>query len=157
EAVLVEQLGGDVAQLGDRRQRGPRPARLVLGLGLAAHVELPGRQARGQTDVLSLLADGERELIVRDDHLHGVLVLVHDDARHLRGRQRAADVLRGIGGPVDDVDLLVAQLLHYRLHAGTPHADAGADRVDVAVVRRDGELGPAARLARRALHLDDAL
>src|SRR5262249_13554576 len=97
------------------------------------------------------------ELIVRDDHLHGVLVLVHDDARHLRGRQRAADVLRGIGGPVDDVDLLVAQLLHYRLHAGTPPADAGADRVDVAVVRRDGDLGPAARLARRALHLDDAL
>ena len=57
----------------------------------------------------------------------------------------------------DDVDLLAAQLLHDRLHARAAHADAGADRIDVAVVRRDGDLGATARLARRALHLDDAL
>src|SRR5207249_3394995 len=43
EAVLIEELGGHVADVRDRGERGPRPTRLVLGLGLAAHVELPGR------------------------------------------------------------------------------------------------------------------
>ena len=57
----------------------------------------------------------------------------------------------------DDVDLLAAQLLHHRLHARAAHADARADRIDVAVVRGDRDLRAAARLARRALHLDDAL
>src|SRR5439155_1694469 len=56
EAVLIEELGGHVADVRDRGERGPRPTRLVLGLGLAAHVELPGREPRGEAHVLPLLA-----------------------------------------------------------------------------------------------------
>src|SRR5262249_24524832 len=48
-------------------------------------------------------------------------------------------------------------LLHDRLYAGAAHADTSTHRIDVGVVRRDGELGPAPGLARRTLHLDDAL
>ena len=52
--------------------------------------------------------------------------------------------------PLDDVDLLAAQLADDGLHARAAHADAGADRVDVALAREDGDLGAVAGLADRA-------
>ena len=42
------------------------------------------------------------------------------------------DEARRIAIPGHDVDLLAAQLLHDRLHARALHADARADRIDVA-------------------------
>mgnify|MGYP003694146663 CR=1 FL=1 len=39
------------------------------------------------------------------------------------------------------------ELADDRLHARALHADAGADRVDVALAREDGDLGAVARLA----------
>ncbi len=50
-------------------------------------------------------------------------------------------------GPLDDVDLLAAQLADDGLHARAAHADAGADRIDVALAREDRDLGAVARLA----------
>ena len=52
--------------------------------------------------------------------------------------------------PFDDVDLLAAQLADDRLHARALHADAGADRIDVALARVDRDLGAIAGLADRA-------
>ena len=49
----------------------------------------------------------------------------------------------GILVPLDDVDLLALQLADHRLHALAAHADAGADRIDRAVLGDDGDLGPA--------------
>jgi hypothetical protein len=43
------------------------------------------------------------------------------------------------------------------MHAAAAHADAGADRVDAAVARDNGDLGAAARVARHRLDLDDAV
>src|SRR4029079_9567388 len=57
----------------------------------------------------------------------------------------------------DDVDLLAAQLLHDRLHARSLHADAGADRIDVAIARADRDLRARPRLARRRLDAHDLL
>ena len=62
-----------------------------------------------------------------------------------------------IGRPGDDVDLLAAQLLHHRLDAAAAHADAGADRVDAAVLGDHRDLGAAARVAGAGLDLDDAV
>ena len=59
--------------------------------------------------------------------------------------------------PRDDVDLLALQLLDDRLDAAALHADAGADRVDRAVVADDADLGAAARVAGGGLDLDDAV
>src|SRR5262249_51212952 len=67
---------------------------------------------------------------------------------------------RGPGGtprPRPDADPPAGQSRHPRLHPRAAHADAGADRIDVAVVGGDRDLGAPARLARCALHLDDAL
>ena len=47
--------------------------------------------------------------------------------------------------PGDDVDLLALQLLDDGLDAAALHADAGADRVDRAVVADHADLGAAAR------------
>ena len=59
-------------------------------------------------------------------------MMTRDD---LGGRDRVAHEARRILVVRDDVDLLAAQLLHHRLDAGALHADAGADRIDVAVAR----------------------
>src|SRR6185295_1553827 len=64
---------------------------------------------------------------------------------------------RGVGRPRDDVDLLALQLLHHGLHAAAAHADAGADRIDGAVVAQHGDLGAAAGIARHGLDLDDVV
>ena len=49
------------------------------------------------------------------------------------------------------------QLPHDRLHAAAAHADAGADRVHVALAGADGHLGALARLADGALDDDRAV
>src|SRR3546814_14790287 len=59
--------------------------------------------------------------------------------------------------PGDDVDLLALHFLDDRLDAAALHADAGADRVDRAVVADDADLGAAARIARGGLDLDAAV
>src|SRR6185436_10524047 len=58
--------------------------------------------------------------------------------------------------PLDDVDLLAAQLPADDLDAGAAQPHAGADGIDVALGGRDRHLGPLARLPRRRLHDDDA-
>ena len=59
--------------------------------------------------------------------------------------------------PGDDIDLFALQFADDRLNAAAAHADAGADRVDAAVARDDGDLGAAAGIARHRLDLDDAV
>src|SRR5262249_12356287 len=62
-----------------------------------------------------------------------------------------------IGRPLDDVDLLAAQLPADYLDAGAAQPDTRADRVHVSLGRGDGNLRPLSRLPGRLLHLDDAL
>ena len=57
----------------------------------------------------------------------------------------------------NDVDLLAAQLADDGLHARALHADAGADRIDVALARHDRDLGALARLADGAADDDRAV
>ena len=47
-------------------------------LGLTDNVYLPTRELGSKTRVLAALADGERQLVIRNDHLDGVLALVDD-------------------------------------------------------------------------------
>src|SRR6185369_11811288 len=86
-----------------------------------------------------------------------ILFLVDDDSRDGRGLQRIDREGREIVAPRDDVDLLALEFLHDGLDAAALHADAGADRVDRAVVADDSDLGAAARVAGGGLDLDDAV
>jgi hypothetical protein len=103
------------------------------------------------------LADGERELVFLDDHVHRVALLVDDDRAHVGGRERVDHELRRLRRPQDDVDALAGELLGDRLHARAAHADAGADRIDARVVRLHRDLGAQPRVAARGADLEEAL
>src|SRR5471030_574102 len=155
EAVRVEQLHRRLGQADGGEALGCELAHL-LHARFGVYVELPACELSGQAHVLSTAADGERELVVGDDDLHRLVLVVEEHARDLGGLERVADEAGSIFVPGNDVDLLAAQLLHHRLHAAALHADAGADRVHVAVSRSHGDLGAAARLAGAGLDDDDA-
>ncbi len=106
---------------------------------------------------MAFLPDRQRELEVGDDDLGDTGVLVDADLAHLRRRECAHDELRGIRAVGNDVDLLAAQLVHDLTHAHAASADAGADGIDVLVVRRDRELRTVTGLAGDCLDLHDAV
>jgi hypothetical protein len=108
-------------------------------------------------DVLAATADGDREVLLVDDHVHRMPLFIHDDRLHVGRRQRANDELRRVFAPQHDVDALAGQLGRHAVDARTAHADAGADRVDTAVMADDGNLGAAAAVAGAALDLQQAL
>src|SRR5262249_58520470 len=123
----------------------------------AVDLDVPAGEPGGEPDVLSLAADGQRELVVRDDHARDLLLPVELQAGELRRAQRVGDqVLVGLA-PADDVDLLAVELVRDGLDAGAADADAGADAVHALVVAVHGDLGAVARLARDAADLDHAL
>src|SRR3712207_4117302 len=80
--------------------------RLALGL----YVYLPVRQLHGETGVLALAPDRQRELVVRHYDLGLLLVLVQVDLAHPRRAQGLGYEPRGLGVPLDGVDLLVPEL-----------------------------------------------
>ncbi len=112
---------------------------LVLG----QDVDIPAGELRGETHVLAAAADGERQLVVGDDHLDPLRLLVEHDLGDLRRLQRVDDEGRGVRIPRNDVDALAGKLADHRLHAAAAHADAGADRIDRGVARDDRDLGAA--------------
>ena len=129
----------------------------VAHLRLRVDVDAPARELRGEPHVLPLLAYSQRQLFVGDDELHRVRLGVDEHARDLGRRDRVAHKARRVRIPRHDVDLLAAQLLHDRLHARALHADAGAHRIDIAILAGDGDLGAGARLARARLNAHDLL
>src|SRR5262249_58725946 len=118
---------------------------------LALDVDAPAGELRREANVLAFLADRQRQLLVLDNHFHHAIAVVDDrDALHLRRAERVGHEGDRILRPFDDVDLLAAQLADDGLDAGALHADAGADRIDVALARVDRDLGAVAGFADRA-------
>ncbi len=121
---------------------------LLTLLLFALDVDLPLEELGGETNVLALLADGERELGVVDDDLDLLVAEVGDgDAADLGGLQGLFGEGGDLVGVLDDVDLFAAQFADDGLDAHALHADAGADGVDVLVAAHDGDLGALAGLA----------
>jgi hypothetical protein len=132
EAELVHRLRDGRRDARDEGERVDRLLLHLLELALGDDVELPVGELRREADVLPLAADGEGELLVGDDELHGVVGVVDDDARDLRRRDGVAHEAGRVAVVGDDVDALAAQLLHDGLDARALDAHAGAHRVDVA-------------------------
>src|SRR5262249_47511859 len=158
-AELEQRLGDLAVELG--RDRGCdlllRTTLELVDLRLRVDIDAPAGELRREPHVLALLADRERELVVGDDQLHAVALGVDDHALHLGGCDRVAHEASRVVIVRDDVDLLAAQLLHDGLHAAALHADARADRVDVAVARRHGDLRARTGLASARLDANDLL
>ena len=129
---------------------GPEPA-------LRDDVEVPTGQLSRQAHILTASADGEGQLVIRNDQLHRHVALVHQDSGDFGGADGRTDEASRIRIPGHDVDLLSAELLNDGLNTATAHTDACADRIDVAVGAVDGDLGSCSRLAGDRDDLYDAL
>src|SRR6185295_12108036 len=161
EAFGEEQLGQSLIDVELGLEQGRALDELALALlariGLGQDVDLRGGELAGEPDVLAAAADRQAEVVVGVHDLDPALLLVDDDAADGRRLQGVDDAGCEVLAPRDDVDLLALQLLDHRLNAAALHADAGADRVDRAVVADHADLGAAARVAGRSLDLDDAV
>ena len=130
---------------------------LLARVGFGQDVDLRDRELGGEADVLAAASDRQAQLVVGDNHFDPALFLVDHDAADGRGLERVDDEGRQVLAPRNDVDLLALKLLDDGLDAAALHADAGADRIDRAVVADDADLGAAARVAGGGLDLDDAV
>src|SRR5207237_7071143 len=124
---------------------------LLARVGFRQDVDLRSGELTRQAHVLAAAADGEAQLIVRDDHFDAAFFLVDYDAADRRRLQRVDDEGGEVLRPGDDVDLLALKLLHHGLDAAALHADARADRVDRAVVADHANFGARARVTSRRL------
>src|SRR5690606_3057995 len=118
---------------------------------------LPAAQPRRQPGVLPLLADSQRQLVIRYHGAGGLLLVVQEHLHDLGRAQRVGHEAGRVRRPLDDVDLLAPQLLHHGLHARPARTDARAHRVYVGVVRVHRDLGAAPGLAGHRLNLHDAV
>src|SRR5918998_4672241 len=127
------------------------------GLALGLDVYLPVGQLDGETGVLAFATYREAELVIGDDDLGLPLVLVQVDLPHARGAQRLRDKARGLGVPLDNVNLLVAEFRDHSPHAAAARADARPDGVYPGLVRPHGHLRAQPRLTGDGLYLDEAV
>src|SRR4029450_4304901 len=120
-------------------------------------VDLPAGQARGQAGVQALLADRQRELVVRDDDRRLLRLVVDVDLADAGRGERLCDEAGRLVVPRDDVDLLAAELRHDHADAGAARAHASATPVAALGVRLDRDLRAIARLAGDAADLDETV
>src|SRR5262249_6163685 len=142
------------------KHSGKRLRDFAFDLGLAFDLDLHPDQRGGEPDVLSLLSDRQRQLIVLDDAVEAhrsVLVVNRRDASDLGRSERILSERDQIVGVEDHVDLFAVQLAHDRLDAAPAHADAGADRIDVSFTRAHRDLRALAGLPDRALDHDGSV
>src|SRR5262245_52202658 len=119
---------------------------------------MPSDQFGGQPDVLAFLADGERKLVLGDGNGQAFLFKAVDfNLRNLGRRQSIRGKHRRVFAPLDYVYSLAPQLSNNRLNSRALHSNAGADRIDVALGRNDGDFGAVAGLAHDAFDLDGAV
>ena len=128
-----------------------------MGGGGGLDVDLIAGELGGQTGVLALLADGQRELVVGHHHAAALAALQGQNGEDVGGGEGGGHILGGVVAIFNNVDLLAAQLGDHVVHAGALGAYAGADGVHVLVGRPDGQLGAAARLAGDGADLHGAV
>ena len=106
---------------------------------------------------MALAANGERLLVFADDDQRLLDVGVESDVADLSRLQSIGDQDDRLGIPTDDVDALAVEFIDDRFDAVAANANAGADAIDLVVVRVDGQLGAVSRLALDAANLDRAI
>ena len=79
-------------------------------LAIAIHIDVITRQLAGELDVIAALADGEADLIVIHIDIGEHVLVVEDDAGDLSRAEGSGDEQGRVGGPVDDIDVFVAEL-----------------------------------------------
>ena len=93
---------------------------LAIVAGFRADVNIIAGQVGAQAHILALVANGKAQLLVRHGHATGAgLAGQKLDLDHLGGAEGSGDELGDILAPLNDVDLLTAQLLDHSSHTVT--------------------------------------
>ena len=95
--------------------------------------------------------------MVGHNHLGNTLFGMEANLTDPGRRQRLRHEVMEVVGERDDVDLLASQLVHHLAHPAAPRTHARTHRIDIGVIRPDGDLGAVAGLARTGLQFDDAI
>ena len=138
EALGDQELGDDLLDIQAVHEHLGQVAELALAplavVSIGNDVDVPAGQLRGEAHVLAAPADRDVLLLIGDNDLDALRVRVQHHLADLSRGQRVDDEGGRVGRPRDDVDLLAAQLLDHRLDTAAAHTDAGAHRVDAAVL-----------------------
>src|SRR5262245_29922927 len=156
ESGLVKQLDDQVVNAGNSPDRLACPARLFFSLSFTPHIDPPAGQARSQAHILTLLTNGERQLIIGNNDLHAVLVVIDDNLGDFRRSQGTTHIFGLIGYPMNDINLLTAQLLNHRLNPSSLHPHACPDRIHVGITGDHRHLRPTSALTRRSFDFHDS-
>src|SRR5262245_10058051 len=89
-----------------QRREDLRLAATLHPLATRVEIDLPAGELRGETHVLPVAADGQRELVFVDDGLDGLRSRIAEHARDLCRRQRELREPLRVGRPRYDVDAL---------------------------------------------------
>ena len=126
-----------------------------LTLGADRHMH-PG-ETRCQPCILALTTNRQAQLMVGHDYIGSGAVLGDDHLVDLCRRERLGDEIAKIVTEGDDVDLLAPKFVDHHANAGAAGTHTGPDRIDVVIVRPDGDLGASTWLAGTGLDLDGAI
>src|SRR5713101_8309859 len=111
-------------------------------------------QPGGEPHVLSLSADGKRELRIVYVHLHVLLDRVDDaDTADFGGAKRVRGEHHRVFRELDDVDFLPAQFANDGLHPHAFHTHTGAHAVHVTIAAVHGDFCAFTGLSRAALEI----
>ena len=126
-------------------------------LCLALDIDLITGQPCRQSGILAFFTDGERQLIIRNDHTCRLIVRISHDRDYLRRTQCILDQDRRIITPIDDINLLTAQFVHDRVHSRAIQPDARAYRIDIRIIGPHSDLRPASRFSCNTLDLNNSV
>ena len=129
----------------------------LFPFGHALYVQSPTGQPGGQTGILALFADGQRELPVRHHHDGSLFLLEQFHMDRFRRAESVGDEGLGLFVPRYDIYLLALKFIHYALDPVAPDADARADRVDAGLCGAHRDLAAEPSLAGDSFNLNHAV
>jgi len=107
---------------------------------IACNINAIAGEASGESCILTLAADRQREGVLRDGDDCSLRRFVNHNRDHRCWREGATDHLGGIIRKGDDVHLFTAKLLNHRLDARAALSNNSANRVESNLVRSDDHL-----------------
>src|SRR5579883_1050732 len=120
-------------------------------------IDAPTGQLGGQARVLSIFADGERQLPLRHRDERGVIRFAQFHLQWLHRTERVGDEGSRVWTPLDDVDFLVVEFAHNIVDTRAAHPNAGTDGVKPFLAGDNRHFGAAARLAGDGFDLNRSL
>ncbi len=154
EALSHQAVGQLLVEPLDFREPGQRAVELLFQL-LAGHdLDVPATQFAGQSNILPPPPDGQRKLILRDQHDGPAQHLAEDHFVHFGRLQGVGDQQLHVLVPTNDIDPFAGQLVDDILDSVAPNTNARAHAINPLIRAIDSDLGAIAGFPGTRLDLD---